>query len=96
MRRSTLQAAIDAATTRVEILDVVRVLDYAENVAVFEKQERAIATQHAEIATLRMLLRESVGQLDRLYATTKTTSADYRRLVDRVDKCLAHTTLEQP
>lgn len=96
MRRRTLQAAIDAATTRVEILDVVRVLDYAENVAVFERQERAIATQHAEIATLRMLLRESVGQLERLYVTTKTTSTDFRRLVDRVDKCLAHTTLEQP
>lgn len=92
LRRETLLKTINEALEahRPNVIDVVQV----EGLASFKAQQSTIEIQHAEIAQLRMLLRESQAQLRRLHEATSTTSGDYRRLMARIDKTLAATTVD--
>lgn len=75
-----------------DVVKVVEIKDYESTTAAFAKLELEVGTQRTEIAALRMLLREADAQLKRVHETAKTTSPDYRRLSQRIDRQLAHTT----
>lgn len=80
----------------VEIVHAVALTDYASTTDTLKRLESRAAVQEAEIAQLRMLLREAHGQLERHHTVTRTTSSDYRRLSSRIAQALEHTTVEVP
>lgn len=101
MRKKTFERALREAMERtngapcVETIHVVEVRDFPNIQQHFDRNRVTIATQRAEIAALRMLLKEALGQLERMHLTTKTASPDFRRLVARSTTALSNTTLQR-
>lgn len=77
----------------IEVIGIVHVADWPHVSGVFERQRVKIDTQGAEIAQLRMLLRQAKAQLDQQNELTKSAGPEYRRLARRIDVALATTTL---
>lgn len=81
---------MERPTTSVEIVHAVALTDYPTTTDAFERQRILIETQRAEIAQLRMLLRQSRAGLELM----RSSSDDYRRLMRNIDRTLDRTTLD--